>query len=112
LLLCAMLFHSCIYEQGEVPKPIVQCDTSSITYTDTVEAIFTTNCAVQFCHDSQTSTDGVSLTTYSEVAAKVNDGRIEARMIIGELGYMPPAGKLPDSIITMVLTWIDEGHCE
>tara|TARA_B100000809_G_C14855887_1_gene430060 strand:- start:123 stop:524 length:402 start_codon:yes stop_codon:yes gene_type:complete len=117
ILAVALTYNSCTYDKGAAPNG---CDTTQYTYTKAgIDTIIQTYCSIQACHDGSdkhSSKGGVILTTYQEVKNKVDDGRIEARMISADNpNAMPPpttVGKLPDSTLAKVQQWLSEGACE
>jgi hypothetical protein len=103
---------SCDNKKGLLPpKPLPinsdACD--SIRYTNAIKAIIDKECGSGAgCHAGPFPNAGVDLTTYSNVKAKADDGRIKAR--ITDLNNpMPPSGKMPQARIDSVLCWIDRG---
>ena len=107
------LWNACTYEKGKPIAPVTSdaCDTAVYKYSGVISDIIQTNCAIQGCHDGSTGLGGVTLTSYEEVKAKVDDNRLIARMIDGSGGFMPPSGKLPDTTLAKVQQWITEGTC-
>ncbi len=87
-----------------VPLPANACD--SIRYTNSMAAIFNNVCCN--CHSGPFGSGGVDLSTYPNVLAKVQDGRIKDR-ITNTNNPMPPFGLLPQSKVDSILCWIDKG---
>jgi mono/diheme cytochrome c family protein len=86
-----------------------ECDTTNITYTNTVEPIIAMHCLG--CHNDANPLGGLSLQGYDKVATIANDGRLMGT-ISHEPGYpaMPKNGmKLSDCKILQIETWIDNG---
>lgn len=107
----AMCSTSCTWEM----VPPDTCQTSTYTFTNDIGMIFATKCAIGVCHVGSTPMAGLDFSTYAVVKTKVDDGRIQARVIDGNPGFMPNAqggGKLSDSTIAIIQLWIDQGACE
>jgi mono/diheme cytochrome c family protein len=97
------------YKKGLLPKKAAAvsanaCD--SIRYTNSMKAIFDSQCGG--CHSGPFGSGGVDLTTYSNVLAKVVDGRIADR-INNTNNPMPPFGLMPASKVDSIMCWIDRG---
>ena len=112
------LWNACTYEKGKPIAPVTSdaCDTAVYKYSGVISDIIQTNCAIQGCHDGSTGLGGVTLTSYEEVKAKVDDNRLIARMLDlngsgGQWNGMPQSGKLPDTTLAKVQQWITEGSC-
>ena len=112
VVVCVCFWNSCTYDKDEI-APIQEgaCDSVMYKFSGDISDIILSNCAIQGCHDA-TGIGGVTLTTYDEVKAKVDDNRLVVRMVDGSGGYMPPSGKLPDSTLAKVQQWISEGACQ
>jgi hypothetical protein len=100
---------SCDNKKGLMPpKPVPlnpdACD--SIKYTNSIKAIIDKECVS--CHGGPFPNGGVDLSTYSNVQAKANDGRIKAR-ITNVNNPMPPSGLMPQGRVDSILCWVDRG---
>jgi hypothetical protein len=99
------LLASCTAEKGEVDE-ILPCDTAMITYTNTVQAIITTNCTgAPGCHNPG-STEG-DMTTYENLMGKVSSGKFRQKVIVEK--SMPPTGPLPEETILTLKCWLKDG---
>ncbi len=74
---------------------------SGVSWENDIEAIITTNCALQNCHGGSQSPD---FREFSNVAD--NAARIKTRT--GN-GTMPPGGALPDDQVEAIACWVDDG---
>ncbi|MBK8556429.1 MAG: cytochrome c [Lewinellaceae bacterium] len=85
------------------------CDTSNITYTNSVKAIFEQNCSSSGCHDSG-SING-SLASYTDALQMTQQGRmIGAIKHQSTFAAMPQgASKLDDCTINQIEAWITGG---
>ncbi len=62
------------------------CDSSSVTYTNFVANVMSSNCTFSGCHNSGSSVD---LTTYALLKLKVDDGTFNNRVLVQK--DMPPS---------------------
>jgi len=116
LLFFTVIFISCQYDnEEELYGENEVCDTSNITYSQTVKLILSNNC--YGCHSASKANSfgaGINLETYSELIDVVDNGRL-----IGSVehlsGYdsMPLSGaKLDDCTIEKIKVWISDGAIE
>ena len=99
---------SCSWDNAEDLYGITDCPDEGISYTQTIEPIIETNCAVSGCH--VTGQQRPTLETYEQIAA--NADRITFRT---SNGTMPPSssGKvLTQSEIDAINCWVDDGAQE
>ena len=109
VLLLGFMFVSC----GDDDDEGETCNTSDITYTNTVAAIFSNNCAFSGCHATGTTTT-FSLGSYDDAVIAAGFGRM-----IGALSHqagftpMPQGGSMLDQCtIDQVAAWINAGTPE
>jgi hypothetical protein len=62
------------------------CDSSSVTYTNFVANVMSSNCTFSGCHNSGSSVD---LTTYASLKLKIDDGTFNNRVLVQK--DMPPS---------------------
>ncbi len=89
------------------------CDTSGVTYTNTVKEIFDTNCALSGCHSAAELTTQGSLETYEHAVIFVSFDRILGAINHTE-GFTPmpnPPGtdQLDECTIDQIEAWITDG---
>ena len=95
------------------------CDSDTVYFERDLLPILVSNCALSGCHDANTAQDGVVLTSYEKV---VQTGDVEPFDLDDSDLYEvitdsdpdkrmppPPNAPLPDSLITMIRTWITQG---
>ena len=101
--------------------PIIEgTGSGDVSFSALVWPIFNKNCTR--CHDNNFAEAGWNATSYSSImnsgnhAPVITPGDIEgsrlAQMLLGNLGsdrLMPPAGKLPDNVLQIILDWIMQG---
>lgn len=86
-----LIFNGCSKDIG-YPEPITNsqntstCDSSSVTYTNFVANVMSSNCTFSGCHNSGSSFD---LTTYASLKLKIDDGTFNNRVLVQK--DMPPA---------------------
>ncbi len=85
------------------------CDTAAVTYSGFVQPLIDTYC--KGCHSGPVPQGGLSLTTYAEVRASAQSGRLYGS-VAREPGYspMPKGGNpLPSCSVLKIRRWIDLG---
>jgi hypothetical protein len=84
------------------------CDSSHVTYDSTIIAIVQSWCTA--CHGGSNPAYGISLTTYDQVKAAVNNGRFMGA-IRQETGFyaMPKGSQLSPCDIALFQIWINKG---
>jgi hypothetical protein len=84
------------------------CDSTHVTYDTIIQPIVQTWCVG--CHSGSSPSNGLSLTSYDQVKASVNSGRLMGA-IRQETGFkaMPPGSKLSDCSIALFQKWINLG---
>lgn len=105
-------------DQLNVPSD-EEIPTSNISYSKHIQPIFNARCATAGCHDDQTKSAGLSLTSYQNTTASytfVFPGNPDASLIVlsieGRSSFpMPPPGRTPltQTQIRAIRTWIAEG---
>jgi len=116
LVLLIPIIHACTYDNLDEPE---FCDTISATYDLNVKAIIDASCAYVSCHlDNAAIGD---FTTYSGMLSRLDNGLIEARVIIQKddpaMG-MPPdyAANGPIDLtqeqLDIISCWLEAGHPE
>lgn len=85
------------------------CDTANVTFTSSVKTIITNKC--QGCHGGGAPQGGINLTTYTDVKAKVDDGKLWGSINhLQGFSPMPKNGiKLSDCEIAVFRKWIAAG---
>lgn len=108
-----VFFFACTKDQADSPAPVVQglCDTLPATFAADVQPIFTSTCAVQFCHDNSTAASGYDFSAYAGIsAAETNPTIMCAINHSAGCSPMPQGGpKMADSLIQKIECWIENG---
>lgn len=114
-LFISITLFACTYEKGDLPIPVVNCDTTNITYSATIEPIITTYCAITLngdnvCHASGTIYGtNYEFTTYTKVKAKVDAGTFRQRVLIEKSMPPPNAEPLSACDLQKIQVWVDMG---
>ena len=110
LIPLTLLFHSCYYDNvTDLYPSFVKCDTTNVTYSQTIVPIMTANCNV--CHNTATASAGIITDTYAGLSAVAADGTLW-KGVNQEPGISPmPKGgnRLSSCDLAKIKTWIDAG---
>ncbi len=106
--ICLSMLAGCYYDNKEELYPNtygtqITCDTTNLTYTNSIKTIIDGNCATSSCHGVGASFP--DLTTYINVTSNIT--RVKARAI--DLKTMPASGPLPVCEINKLQAWINAG---
>jgi hypothetical protein len=100
-------------DQGAKNNKCSSCDTSQVTYSNTLAPMFAKNCTG--CHNDNLTNGNVKLNTYEQVKIVADNGKLVGT-ITHAPGYTPmpesyPPGsvKLPDCTINQIKIWIAAG---
>jgi hypothetical protein len=104
---CGLL--ACEYDNEEELFPeSAECETTNITYDNTIGPLMNTNCAVSGCHDGNSGLTGY--TNYAAVKVIVDNGKLEQRVLVQK--DMPPSVPLTSCELAQFQAWIDNGAPE
>lgn len=120
LLLGLALMQSCAFnnfEEDVRPPAVNPCDTMAVSYSDTIQVIITRNCSSTdngSCHFPGSNGNGIDFTTYAGLKAKVDEGKVIARVFDRVPSQMPPSfsngpRSLSDCEQKLLRRWIDAG---
>ncbi|RYE00371.1 MAG: hypothetical protein EOP54_00265 [Sphingobacteriales bacterium] len=86
------------------------CETSNVTFSNTVNTIIATKCATAGCHAGVYPT-GIDLSDYAGVATIANSGKLMASITHSGSASAMPKGlpKLDDCSIAKIKKWVDDG---
>jgi len=113
ILLFGTSISSCYYDNEEELYPYgnLNCDTlTNITYTNSIQAIANTNCAISGCHTGVNPTGGIVLETYQQMKSIADDGKLGNRVLVQQ--NMPPSGPLSTCDLEAIQVWINNGAPE
>jgi len=97
------------YGRGECGTNTTTCDTTNVTYTNSIKTIFDTYCTG--CHSTSNPSGGYAFDTYSGAVNSANSGKLlGAIKWQNSFQQMPPNGpKLSDCQIAKIEKWINSG---
>jgi hypothetical protein len=114
LLILLFGFTLVACDKDDDPKTS-DCDTTDVTYTNTIAAIFDSSCAIAGCHvNGNEQSTLYSLEGYENAKSSAGFGRIEGS-INHEEGFSPmpkDASKLSACDIDKIEAWINAGYPE
>lgn len=114
LTILCFLLSSCFYDNEETlyPTSFASCDTTAVTYSNTVSSILSSQC--YSCHSNTTAANlgaGIKLENYSDAKKYADNGKL-----VGTIKYSPgfsgmpkSAAKMSDCNIKKIETWITNG---
>lgn len=107
-----LLLTSCSKDKAIDPNTLIaHCDSTSLSYNKDIRQILNNNCAFSGCHDATTKQSGFDFSYYNgakEVYRALDNINNKNGLIMPPLPY----GKMPDSLITKIETWVATGYCE
>jgi hypothetical protein len=102
------LFPSCYYGKEQTLYPFVKCDTTNVTYSQTIVPVLNSNCVV--CHYAGNPNSPFPLTTWDEVQVVVTDGKLIPSLDHTGPYPMPKGGSmLDDCTIQKFKIWVNHG---
>ena len=101
-------FNACYYDNEEelYPNP---CDTSFVTYNNTIVPIIESNCNV--CHSQNIQQGGIITEGHNNLLVLVENGKLWGA-INHKTGFQPMpqnSNKLSDCKLQQIKNWIDQG---
>jgi hypothetical protein len=106
-----LLFFGCHYNsEEELFGTKTPCDTTNITYSSTITAIINNNGCLS-CHVGPAPAGNFTLSSYADVKAKVDDGKLWGAINhLPGFSPMPQGGnKLSNCELTKIMLWINAG---
>jgi hypothetical protein len=102
-----ILAVSCSYDNLEEYYDEIICDTTDVSFSETVFPVVERNCLG--CHFDGNQT-GIDLTGYEKIKDLVDQGKFVGN-IQQAPGFvpMPPSTKLDDCTISKVVNWVNDG---
>lgn len=100
---------SCYYDKEEILYPQSACDTATVTYSGSVVPVLLSNCTS--CHGGNAPSGSISLTTYADVKAQADNGKLWGAVSHAS-GFSPMpknASKLTACSLAKIKKWIDAG---
>ena len=108
ILVSTVLFYGCYNDSEEDLYKFAKsnCDTTNVTYAQTIASIIQTTCTN--CHSGSSPSGNLTLQSYSDVASAVNTKNLYAR-ITSTSNPMPPSGLMNACSIKQIKKWINMG---
>jgi mono/diheme cytochrome c family protein len=110
LIPLAFLFPECYYDNvTDLYPAFVKCDTTNVTYSQTIAPIMTANC--NSCHNTATASAGIITDTWAGLSGPAADGTLW-KGVDQQPGISPmPKGgsRLSSCDLSKIKTWIDAG---
>jgi hypothetical protein len=109
MLIGAVVFTSCYYDNEADLYPTTSCQTSNMSYQSNIAPILERNCYV--CHSAASNTADITLEGYDKLIGFVTSGRLLGA-IRREAGYAPMpqnASMLIECDIAKIEQWIADG---
>ena len=101
----------CYYDKASELYPEGACDTTSVTWSKTIQPIMQQQCAYVGCHVGSNPSGGINLGSYAGVREQAANGALLGS-VEHQSSYQPmPRGstKLPDCQIAMLRIWVTAG---
>ena len=109
ILLCGIIILQCESQNEEDLFGMIDCDTTVVTYQNSIEPILRKNCYE--CHAINVATAGIIVEGYDNLILRINSGRFP-----GAVNHRPPytpmpkdRGKLPDCDLAKINIWLNDG---
>jgi hypothetical protein len=107
IIILIMFGYSCTNKNEETLYPNSgSCDTTNVTFSQTLQPIFNTNCIV--CHSGVNAPLNVHLDSYAGVKIVADKGLLKG-VLNGSPFQMPPSGRLDDCLILKIENWVNKG---
>ncbi len=101
-----MVLTSCYKDNEMSLYGEVDCDTTTVSFSNDIFPIIDMNCTVTGCHTAGGSAPG-TFENYAQVKDKVDDGKFRNRVLISQ--DMPPGVPLTDCQILHITKWLNDG---
>lgn len=110
LVIITMLLTSCYYDNEEYLYSAAPCD-NTFTFASRIAPLVSQQCASNGCHASTSPSAGLSLTTYDEIKAIVDNGKLASSLDGSNGSSIMPKGTAGLSTCdkTAVNAWITAG---
>ena len=109
VLVMGLMFPSCYYDKEETLYPFKKCDTTNVTFSQTIVPVITANCLL--CHSTSTHPNTVViLDTYAGVKNEVSNGKLIPSIDHTGPKPMPNGGSMLDACtIQQFKKWVSDG---
>lgn len=103
-------FNGCYYDNEDELYNFVreeECDTTNVTYTQTIASIFSSNC--NNCHSTSIASGNVVTDNYNDLAANIDAVWSSINYASGYTPMPQGGNKLSDCNLTKIKKWMDGG---
>jgi len=110
ILLIMLMYSSCYYDNEEnlYPNNTQPCDTSNVTYSQSIAPILAANCNI--CHSTVLHSGGWVTENYEGIKVLVNNGKLLPAVEWTGPVHMPKDGnKLPGCDLAKIRIWLNAG---
>jgi len=108
ILTLGISFPYCYYDKEDTLYPFLKCDTTHVTYSQTIVPILSTNCLV--CHSSANPEGNVILDTWTGIQVFITNGKLIPAIDHTGPYPMPKGGSMLDECtIEKIKRWIANG---
>lgn len=111
LALVGVMLQSCYKDNGEdlygLDGQCAEPATQTYYFSEDVQPVFATNCAVSGCHAAGNGGGRVELVGHEKVASAIDNNDLRRRIAEGS---MPPSGDLAPCDKQAILSWIDQNY--
>lgn len=104
------LFTGCYNDNEYDLYPYVSCDTTNITYAQTIVPIMTANCNV--CHSSTLASGGIVTDNYNDLSVIAKSGHLWG-VVSHASGFLPMpqnASQLSSCDLQKIHSWVNAGY--
>lgn len=102
------IFPSCYYDKEETLYPFVKCDTTNVTYSQTLVPIMNANCDV--CHVTGNNVNAPILNSWAALKVFALNGKLMAALNHTGPKPMPSGGSMLDNCsIRKFQKWVSQG---
>lgn len=105
-LIVGLGLSGCYKDNEEYLYGEVDCDTTSVSFTNDIFPITQMNCSVIGCHVAGGSAPG-TFENYDQIKAVVDESKFKNRVVV--LQDMPPSAPLTDCQILHITKWLNDG---
>lgn len=102
---------SCYNDNEEDLYPAGACNTTAVTYSQTIKPIIQSNCAISGCHDAATASLGYNLEGYDGLKAAITAGRL-----LGAINHQSGYSAMPKNMQQLsqcyrdqITKWVNDG---
>lgn len=105
-ILLSLILTSCYNDNEQDIYGEVTCDTTDVTFSNSIQPIIDSSCATTGCHVSGGTGSG-DFTSFNGIQSKINNGSFENRVLVQK--DMPPGTPLSDCDLELIQAWLDAG---